>query len=338
MSDEQDRLLQMSGADRAAVMLLALGKESASDILRHMDDRVVTKITTAMTRIKHVGPEDLGSIADKFLADAQTDQGLSGNGINYPKSVLEMAFGEAAAAEILNKIIRNSQEVDIEVLANADPKSLAEQMALERPQTIALLIAHMGRDAAAALLGHLPDAVRSEALYRFALLEEVSPFAVQELKTVLSENLTIRSDSRRSASSGGARQAADVLNHLAQPLSEQILSALDKTDKGTADRIRENMFTFSDLMKLSDRAMQIMIREAAPDKIAPALRGASAELRDKFLRNMSARSAEGVKDEIDNGAQMRRADVLLAQKSILDVTMKLASEGTIVINSAEEML
>jgi flagellar motor switch protein FliG len=189
------------------------------------------------------------------------------------------------------------------------------------------------------MLSFLPEELASDALYGFTRLDAVSPGAVVELREMLSE-LMAKSDGggRRLANLGGARHTADILNHFQAGLSEKVLTAIANKDAETAEKIRANLFTFSDLCKLSDRALQILLREVASDRLTPALRLVDEAVRTKFFQNMSTRTVEVLKEELKSGPPMRRSDALTAQTDIVSIALRLASEGRISINAAEEMV
>ncbi len=189
------------------------------------------------------------------------------------------------------------------------------------------------------LLSFLPEPLAAEALYRFSNLDVVSPSVVKELRDMLDElAMQTGTGGRRVTNLGGAKQTADILNHFTSAMSENVLGAIDERDAKTAEKIRENLFTFIDLGKLPDRSMQILLREVPADKLAPALRLVDEALRDRFFQNLSARQVEVLKEELTSGPPIRRSDALVAQSDIVEAALKLAGEGRISISSAEEMV
>jgi flagellar motor switch protein FliG len=212
-------------------------------------------------------------------------------------------------------------------------------MGNERPQTLALLLAHLPHDTGASMLTFLPEPLATEAIYRFTTLDVVLPGAVNELREMLGELVENNaSEGRRLTNLGGAKQTADILNHLQSGLSERMMVSIEARDHDTAERIRENLFTFVDLSGLSDRNLQILLREVPSDKLAPALRMVDEAIRTKFFQNMSARMVEVLKEELQSGPPMRRADALAAQGAVVEVALRLAAEGRITINASEEMV
>jgi flagellar motor switch protein FliG len=328
----------LSGAERAAVVLRELGEETAAQVLREMDDAAVNRISLAMTTLKGTPPTVREDVMLAFASDLGFSDG-GADGMKFLGRVLTTALGESQAREIIDRLTRNERRSGFQLPANADARSLAMQMVHERPQTIALLLAHIPHEVGASLLAFLPETLAAESLYRFSTLDVVSPGAVVELRGMLDEMMSsTASGGRRVANLGGPKQTADILNHLQSGMSDMVLGAIDAIDTKTGDKIRENLFTFLDLIKLADRALQILLREVPGDRIAPALRIVDEPLRQKFYQNMSARQVEILKEELRSGPPMRRADALTAQSEILEVAMRLSQEGRISISATEEMV
>jgi len=329
---------KLTGAERAAMVLRELGERTAAMVLKEMDDAAVTRISAALTNLKFTPP----SVREDVMIAFANDLGVAapgGDGMKFLNRVLISALGEVQAKEILDRLSKTERSPAFHLPANADPRTLAMQMANERPQTIALLLAHVPPELGANLLTFLPEDLAAEAVYRFSTLDVVSPGTVVELREMLDELLSSNATGgRRVTNLGGAKQTADILNHLQTAMSDMVLGAIDKRDTKTAEKIRENLFTFIDLGKLTDRSLQILLREVPSDKLAPALRIVDEELRGCFYKNLSARQVEILKEELRSGPPMRRADALAAQSEVVEVALRLAAEGRITINASEEMV
>jgi flagellar motor switch protein FliG len=312
----------LSGPERAAMVLRELGEETAAAVMREMDELSVNRISTAMSSLKGITPQLREDIMLSFASDLGITT-IGGDSMKFLSRVLTNALGENNAKEILERLRRNERRSNFYLPPNTDARTLAMQMAHERPQTIALLLAHIPHEMGANLLSFLPEPLAAEALYRFSNLDVVSPSVVKELRDMLDEL---------------AMQTADILNHFTSAMSENVLGAIDERDAKTAEKIRENLFTFIDLGKLPDRSMQILLREVPADRLAPALRLVDEALRERFFQNLSARQVEVLKEELTSGPPIRRSDALVAQSEIVDAALKLASEGRISISSAEEMV
>lgn len=320
------------------MVLRELGEETAAAVLREMDESAVNRISAAMTALKAISPQ----IREDVMLSFATDLGITGVGGDSRKflsRVLVTALGETQAREVLERLNRTERRSAFHLPPNADARTLAMQMTHERPQTIALLLAHIPHELGASLLTFLPEPLAAEALYRFSTLDVVSPNVVTELRDMLEELASATGVSgRRVTNLGGAKQTADILNHFQTGMSDMVLGAIDARDAKTAEKIRENLFVFTDLGKLTDRSLQILLREVPGDKLAPALRLVDETLRDRFYRSLSVRQVDVLKEELRSGPPMRRADVLTAQSEVVEVALRLASEGRITISATEEMV
>ncbi len=328
----------MSGAERAAMVLRELGEDIAAAVLRQMDESAVTRISSVLTTMRMPPPEIRGQVMERFASDLGL-YGGGGDNMKFLRRVLVSGLGDAQAREVLERLNRDDKRAPFRLPPNVDARTLATQMAHERPQTIALLLAHINPELAAGLLAYLPEALAAETLYRFSTLDAVSPNAVAELKEMLDEVMTSSgTGGRRLGNLGGPKQAADILNHLQTGMSDTVLGAIDTRDKAVGDKIRENLFTFTDLGKLSDRAMQILLREVPAERLAPALRIAEESLRSQFYKNLSTRQVEVLKEELSSGPPIRRVEALTAQREIVEVALRLSAEGRITVNATEEMV
>ncbi|MBW4024863.1 MAG: flagellar motor switch protein FliG [Proteobacteria bacterium] len=325
----------MTGAERAALVLRELGETLAVDIMRQMDESAITKVSVAMTTL----PKLSYAIRDEVITSFAKDFGLSDigeDGMKFITSVLTSALGDTQARAIIDTLSRTDRSSPF---GKIDPQTLAIQMSTERPQTIALLLANIPHETGASMLSFLPEQLAADALYRFTLLDAVSPAAVKELREMIGEILVNSAGGgRQLANLGGARQAADILNLLQTGLSDRVLSSIASRDNDTADRIRENLFTFVDLSKLNDRSIQVLLREVPSERLIAALRLVDETVRAKFFVNMSSRMVDLMKEELTNGPPLRRSEALAAQNDVVAAALRLASEGRIIINTTEELI
>jgi flagellar motor switch protein FliG len=336
MSSTTETPNELSGAERAAVVLRELGEPLAVDVLRHMEEVAITKISLAMAALPKVDLTSRSAIMRNFALDfGMSDVGA--DGVQFITSVLTAALGETQARSILEQLAHTDRESPFHKI---DAQTLAMQMSNERPQTIALLLAHIPHETGAAMLAYLPEHLATDALYRYTLLDTVSPGAVKELKEMLNELIASSSigPTRHVANLGGPREAADILNLLQSGLSERVMNTIAERDEDTAEKIRANLFTFLDLIKLNDRAIQIVMREVPGERLAIALRAVDESVREKFYKNMSGRMAEVLKEELANGPPLRRSDALAAQAEVVSAALKLSNEGRIIINASEDLI
>jgi flagellar motor switch protein FliG len=327
---------KMSGAARVAYILMSMDSQVAAAVTRHMGESTIALVTDAMATLPPLSHEDAYQVYAQLMSDFDSPGGIMPGGFSAFKSILINAFGNKRADEMLERIMRsNSRSID--VLANVDPKILADQIKDERPQLIAVLMGQMPKATAVACLNAFNDDLAVDVMFRFARLEAIQGSALDEMRLMMSDMLGGHVGSK-SDTAGGVRQAADLLNAMSGSMSDRTLSRIRDIDPGLADRIRENMFTFDDLMRLPDQALQQVIRTVDQNRLVPALRGASQSIRERFFANISSKEVTILRDEIDNGPMITRADAQAAQRSFIDAALNLAQEGKISITGDEDML
>ena len=309
---------QSSGADlngtiRAAVFLMSLGEEAASQVLKHLAPKEVQSIGTAMAALPSVSRTELNTVIEDYL-----------------RKVLVQAVGEDRAHSLIDRILIGGSSAGLESLKWMDGRAVADMIRNEHPQIIAIVVSYLDSDHAADVLSHLVERVRSDVIMRIALLESIHPSALQELDQILERQFAGNGASKASVV-GGLKRAADILNFMDTSAEEAILQAVREKDEGLSAKIQELMFTFENLLELDDRSVQRLLREVSSDQLVAALKGAPAEIKALMLRNMSKRAAEVLEDDLEARGPMRVSDVEAAQKEILGVVRRLSDEGEIAI-------
>ena len=316
------------GLERSAILLLTLGEELAAEVFKHLSPKEVHRIGEAMTRIRTVPRERVGEVLVQFQAEAGNNSSLVADNDEYVKTVLRKALGEERAGLLINRILQGSDTSGIEGLKWMDSESVAELVRNEHPQIIASILVHLERDHAGEILAKLTPRVRSEVVVRIATLDSIQPNALRELNDVLSHVLA-GADKLKKAALGGSKVAAEILNGVGSKLESELLDSVRETDEDLAQAIQDQMFTFEDVIKLDDRAIQTVLREVAGDGLVIALKGASAEVREKVLKNMSQRAAEGLREDLESRGPVRVSEVEAEQKEILKTVRRLVDEGQI---------
>jgi flagellar motor switch protein FliG len=290
----------------------------------------VHKIGEAMTRIRTVPPDKVTSVLDRFSAEAGQNRSLVADNDEYVKAVLRKALGDERAGLLINRILQGSDTSGIESLKWMDSEAVSELVRNEHPQIIASILVHLERDHAGEILSKLPPRIRSEVVLRIATLDSIQPNALRELNDVLSHVLA-GADKLKKAALGGSKVAAEILNGLGTKLEGEVLDAVRDSDETLAQAIQDQMFTFEDVVKLEDRAVQTVLREVPADGLVIALKSAQAEIREKFLKNMSQRGAEALREDLESRGPVRVSEVETQQKEILKVIRRLADAGEISI-------
>ncbi|HYW76219.1 MAG TPA: flagellar motor switch protein FliG [Gammaproteobacteria bacterium] len=329
----------MTGTEKAAIFLLSIGEQAAAKVMKHLDEATVNNLSVAMSRVRRMDRGEADQVVGDFLAQLDDQTSHSVDSFQYVRQVLDEAVGEREAARVMEYIMRGgSMAMTMDIMRETDPAMLAEQMRTERPQAIALILAHLEAGAGSELLSHLPEDVARDVLYRYARLDSVQPHVLRELGAMLSEQLSGQVGAQQLSGIGGPRKAADLLNNLQSSTTESLLNKMAEQDAKLVDTIRENMFTFSDLVQLDSRALQTLMREVSTEELVPALKAAPPEVVDKILSNVSTRAAEAIREDLESGPPVRRSEAENAQKAILRIARRLDSEGQITISTEEDLL
>ncbi|MBN8735165.1 MAG: flagellar motor switch protein FliG [Xanthomonadales bacterium] len=327
----------MNGAQYAAVLLLSLGEEDAAMVLKHMDARDVQTVGTAMAAFKNVSREQAGHVLDRFHRelDEQTPLGVGTD--EYIRKVLINALGENKAGSLIDRILLGRSSKGLESLKWMESRAIAEMVNQEHPQIIALVLAHLEPDQSAEVLGYLPERTRSDVVMRIATLDGVQPHALHELDEIMERQFS-GSSKLKSATVGGLKAAANILNNMEAARENELIGAIRSADAALGDRIEELMFTFEDLVGVDDRSMQTLLREVPTPRLVIALKGCEAAVRERFFANMSQRAADMLKDDLEVSGPVRLSEVDAAQKEILAIARKLGDAGTISLGGNEEMV
>jgi flagellar motor switch protein FliG len=323
------------GLERSAILLMSLGEEAAAEVFKHLSPKEVQNIGEQMTRLRTVSHEKVGQVLDQFTAEASANGSLVPDTDEYVKAVLRKALGEEKAGLLINRILQGSDTSGIESLRWMDPESVSELIRNEHPQIIASILVHLERDQAGEVLTRLSARVRADVILRVATLDGIQPNALRELNEVLSRVLA-GADKLKKAALGGPKIAAEMLNGLGTSLETEVLASVRETDEELAQSIQDQMFTFDDMIKLEDRAIQTVLREVASEGLVIALKGATAEVREKILKNMSQRAAEALREDLESRGPVRVSDVEAQQKEVLKVIRRLSDSGEISLGGGGE--
>jgi flagellar motor switch protein FliG len=320
----------LSGTQKCAILMLLLGEDEASEILKNLSPREVQQLGSAMYSVAEVDQETVNLVLDEFLSiiKAQTSIGLGAD--TYIRRMLIKALGEDKAGSVLTRITPSSSARGIEILQWMDARSIAEMIESEHPQIIGLIIAHLDYAIAADVLVLLPDDKQAEVLHRIATLDSVQPEAIEQLERVMQLQFQANT-SLRASKIGGVKAAAKIMNFTQSATESRIMRNLVKINKDLMTDIQENMFVFENLTAVDDKNLGVLMRNIEPEDLAIALKGADERLRDKILGCMSARAAASIIDEMEAKGPMRVTEVQEAQKRIIAVARKLSDAGTMVL-------
>ncbi|MBB2486533.1 flagellar motor switch protein FliG [Mitsuaria sp. WAJ17] len=318
------------GVEQAAILLMSLGEEEASEVFKHLAPKEVQKLGETIAKLKVVKREQVEKVLDKFDAVAETQSMLVNDTDEYVRTVLRRALGEDKANLLLDRILQGSDVSSIESLKWMDAGSVAELLRNEHPQIIAAILAHLDFDQTSSVLKLFTERQRNEVLIRIATLDGIQPMALKDLNEVMSQILA-GGDRMRKSSLGGVKTAAEIINMMGSSVEASVLDYIREADSDLAQKIMDNMFTFDDLEKIDDKGIQATLKEVQSESLVVALKGAGPELREKIFRNMSTRAAETLREDLESRGPVRLSEVESEQKEILKIVRRLVDEGQIVL-------
>ena len=331
MTEElQEELDALTGAQRAAVLMLLLGEQQAAEIIRFLNPKEVQSLGGAMVSVADLSQEAVNIVLDEFVATLkkQTSLGL-GTG-DYVEKVMKRALGDDKASSVLSRIMPGQGSKGLEILKWMDARSIADMIRSEHPQVTAIILSVLEYDVAADVLNFLPSEARPEVLQRIASLETVQPSAMEELESIMKKQFASNS-SAKSSSFGGVKAAAKIMNFVKVDLESSIMGGLSQLDPELMMKIQDNMFTFENLVGVDNRGIQVLMRNVEPDMLMTALKGAPEFVKEKFFGNMSARARVMFIDEMEGKGPLRITDVEDAQKTIMRLARKLSDAGELVL-------
>jgi flagellar motor switch protein FliG len=318
------------GIENAAILLMSLGEEHASEVFKHLAPKEVQRMGETIARMKSVSHDKLDQVLDKFRQVTGERSMLVGDNDEYVRAVLKRALGDDKANLLLDRILQGDDVSGIESLKWMEPSAVAELMRHEHPQIVAAVLVHLESEQAAEVLKLFGERQRNEVLVRVATLDGIQPSAMRDLNEVLNQVLA-GADRVKKTHLGGVKPAAEIINMLGASLETSVLDYIRANDNDLAQKILDNMFTFDDLERLDDKGIQSLMKEVQSESLVIALKGATPELREKIFKNMSTRAAETLREDLESRGPVRVSEVEAEQKELLKVVRRLSDEGVIVI-------
>ncbi len=318
------------GVEDAAILLMSLGEEEASQVFKHLAPKEVQMLGEAIAAMRGVSSDRVDQVLDNFEKFAGNDRPLVRDSNEYVSSVLRKALGEDKAKLLLDRILQGNEPAGIDSLRWMDAESVAELLRNEHPQIVAAILVHLDTDQAAAVVKLFNERQRNEVMVRVATLDGIQPAAMHDLNEVLGKVLSGGQTSKK-AGLGGAKAAADILNLMGGGADTAVLDFVREADGELAQKIADNMFVFDDLEKLDDKGIQTLMKEVQSESLIVALKGATPSLRDKIFRNMSSRAAATLKEDLESRGPVRLSEVEAEQKEMLKIVRRLSDEGQIVL-------
>ena len=316
---------------KAAAVVIALGTDKASKLYQYLSNEDVEKLTLEVAKLGHIEAEQTEQILDEFYKTCLTQKVVTDGGLEYARAVLEKAYGENIATELLQKGSNYLKNRSFDFIEKADVKNLFSILQHERAQTIALVLSYVESDKAASVIAELPEEKRIQVVKSIAMMDSASPDAIK----IVEQQLRSRFDNVLTTdftSIGGIDYIADVMNHMDRSNEKYIFDEMGKDDPELAETIRKKMFVFEDILTMDNRSIQRFIRDCDMKDVVYSLKGAGEEILAAFYSNMSSRMAEQVRSDLEVTVNVKLRDVEDAQSRIVGVIRKLEEEGELVIN------
>ena len=324
---------QLDGMTRGAILMMSLGEDAAAEVFKYLSAREVQQFGAAMANLKQATRDDVGTVLEEFRQESEQFVAVTLGSDDYIRGVLTKALGSDRAAGLIEDILEAGDSGSgIDALNWLDPHTVAELIGDEHPQIIATILVHLERDRSAGVLALLNERLRNDVMLRIATFGGVQPSALSELTEVL--NSVLEGQGAKRSKMGGVRTAAEILNMMNAQQEEAVVSSLRERDADLAQKILDEMFVFANLNDVEDRHIQVLLKEIDNDTLMIALKGAAEPLRDKFLRNMSSRAADMMREDLQSQGPIRLSKVEGEQKKILQVARRLAESGQIELGAS----
>jgi len=321
----------LTGREKAAILLISLGKEKASEIYKHLNEDEIEQLTLEIANLSKVESDIKDQVLEEFYQLCLAQNYISEGGIGYARDILERALGSQKALEIINRLTSSLQVRPFDFVRKADPSQILNFIQNEHPQTIALVLAYLRPEQAAAIISSLPQDKQVEVATRIALMDRTSPDVIKEVERVLERKLSAMLTTDFT-NAGGIQALVDILLSVDRGTEKHIMENLELQDSELAEEIRQRMFVFEDIVTLDNRSIQRFLREVDNNDLILALKGASEEVSRVIFANMSKRLQDMIKEDMEYLGPVRLRDVENAQQKIVNIIRQLEEAGEIIIS------
>lgn len=326
-----ERLSEVSGIQKAAMLMVALNIEAASGVFKFLDPIDIETLSAEITRVKNIPSKIVDGVVDEFYTMVTAREYVLEGGMDYAQALLEKTFGIPKAVEIIDKVRRLTTIKGFDVLKKAEPAQLINFLNKEHPQTMALILSQLSPDQTANALKELPDEMRIDVAHRIATLGKIAPQTLKQIEHVVDEIAGL-SMSQSVGKLGGAKCLAAILNRLNVSLTKDILLKMEDKDPETTYEVKRLMFIFDEIINIADKDIQKILREVDRKDLALSLKIADEKLKDRIFKNMSERAADLLKEELQYMGMVKLKEVEGAQAKIIDVIKALEEAGEISLN------
>ncbi len=321
----------LTGLQKAAILLIALGPEKSSTIFKHLKEDEIEDLTLEIANTRSITPQVKEDVINEFYEICLAQQYIAEGGIGYAKELLEKALGAEKAVDVIGKLTASLQVKPFEFVRKTDALQLLNFIQDEHPQTIALILSYLSSQQASAIISALPPENQADVAKRIAVMDRTSPDVIKEVERVLESKLANLVNQDYTII-GGVDRVVDILNSTDRSTEKHIMEILEIEDPELADEIRKKMFVFEDILLLDDRSIQRVLRDVDNNELALALKGANEEVQNAIFNNLSKRLAEMIKEDMEFMGPVRMKDVEEAQQKIVNIIRKLEDSGELVIS------
>ena len=322
---------ELSGLQKAAVLLIALGPEKSAHIFKHLKEDEIEELTLEIANTRSITPQLKEEVIEEFYQICLAQQYIAEGGIGYAKELLEKALGEEKARDVIGKLTASLQVKPFEFVRKTDASQLLNFIQDEHPQTIALIMSYLSAAQSSMILSALPPERQADVAKRIALMDRTSPDVIKEVEKVLESKLASLVNQDYTII-GGVDAVVEILNSVDRGTEKHIMETLEIEEPELADEIRKKMFVFEDILLLDDRAIQRVLRDVENNDLAIALKGSNEEVQNAIFSNLSKRLAVMIKEDMEFMGPVRMKDVEEAQQKIVNVIRKLEDSAEIVIS------
>lgn len=322
---------EVTGKQKAAILLIALGPDISAQVLKHMKEDEIEKLTLEIANQRKLSQEQKDKVLNEFHQMCLAKEYISSGGLDYAREVLEKALGSDKAVSIINRLTTSLQIRPFDFARKTDPSQLLNFIQNEHPQTIALIMAYLQPEQSAAIVSSLPPERQVDVARRIATMDRTSPDVIRDVERILERKLSSLVTQDFTAA-GGVDSIVEILNRVDRTTERTIIENMEVQNPELAEEIKKRMFVFEDIVLLDDRSLQLVLREIDNKDLALALKATSSEVANKVYKNISKRAAEMLKEEIEYMGPVRIRDVEESQQKIVNNIRRLEEAGEIVVS------
>jgi flagellar motor switch protein FliG len=329
-------VMSLSGAQKAAILLMQMSREDSTKILAEMRESEVELVMAEIVRLQDVESDIADGVLTEFLEMSTARRYVVQGGMRFAKDLLESTMGGPKAADILGRISASVMELPFEFLRRADARQILSFLQDEHPQTIALVLAHMAADQASTVMGGLSPALQTDVAHRIAVMDRTSPEIIKSVESNLERRLSSVLQPSEFSEIGGITRLVDIINRADRATERLILEGLEGRDPELANQVRSRMFMFEDIVQLEDRAIQLVLRQVETADLATALKGVREDVKEKITKNLSERAAENLIEEIELLGRVRLQAVEEAQAKFVHAIRVLEESGEVSVTRGSD--